>query len=302
MRIRLGLPALAVAIVVVLVADIAVLTQRGKSTAVTFDDTVKSFRAGASAPTTSSTAAPEAGPSTAAAPATAANAARAGSTATPRVAAPTSPTTRAAAAPFTSPSEGVYSYKTRGFEEVSLGGGRHDYPDRSFATVRRRPGCDWQFEHKVLQEHIERRTQCSAPGQFSENEESVDVTFFGQTNSAAYRCDPALVLARTGDEPGTRRTGTCRADDGQAVLTVTFVGREAVTIAGSTVQALRVTMDGVVSGRADGTSHSDTWVHPDTGLMLRSTREVQTRAKAFGTTVDYREEARYELERLEPVR
>ncbi len=43
-------------------------------------------------------------------------------------------------------------------------------------------------------------------------------------------------------------------------------------------------------------------MHPDTGLMLESTRKADTRAKAFGSTVDYREDATYELERLEPAR
>jgi hypothetical protein len=36
--------------------------------------------------------------------------------------------------------------------------------------------------------------------------------------------------------------------------------------------------------------------------MLKSIRKVQTRAKAYGSTVDYREDSTFELERLEPVR
>lgn len=36
--------------------------------------------------------------------------------------------------------------------------------------------------------------------------------------------------------------------------------------------------------------------------MLKSIRKIQGRADAFGTTVDYRGDASYELERLEPAR
>jgi hypothetical protein len=299
MRIRTALPACAIALV--LLADVVLLTQQDQSTAVSLDAAVKGFRASdsQSSETTVTTIAPT-GASSPGAPTTAAPAR--GATPTPAPTANQSATTAAASAgPFRLPVQGVYSYRTQGFETVSMGGGRHDYPERTYATVRAKGGCDWELEHRVLEEHVERRLQCSGPGQFTEKDERADITFFGQKNTAYYRCDPPLVLAQAGDQPGTRRTGTCRADDGQAALSTTFVGRERITIGGVAVEALRVRMEGVVSGRAEGTSSSDTWAHPETGLMLKSIRKVDTRAKAFGTTVDYREEATYELERLEPA-
>ena len=298
MRIRVGLPALA--IVLVLAADVVLLTQQDQSTAVSLDAAVQGFRAAQSSETTVVPAAPV-DPSTPAAPTTPVAPAAGGTPAAPATRSTATPAAAAAAAgPFRAPADGVYSYRTRGYEEVSLGGGRHDYPERTYAAARAKGGCDWELEHRILEEHVERRLQCSGPGQFTEKEERADITFFGQTNSVYYRCD--VVIARVDDQPGTKRTGTCRADDGQAVLTTTFIGRERLTIGGVTVDALRIVMDGVVSGRAEGTSRSDNWLHPDTGLMLKSIRKVQTRAKAFGTTVDYREDATFELEKLEPAR
>ncbi|MEY2477602.1 MAG: hypothetical protein QOG87_2917 [Actinomycetota bacterium] len=296
MRIRIALPACAIALV--LLGDVLLLTQQDRSTAVSLDAAVKGFRAtdSQSSETTFTTIAPR-GPSSPGSPTSAAPARGAA----PTPARPSATTAAATPAPFRLPVQGVYAYRTQGHETVSMGGGRHDYPERTFATVRAKGGCDWELEHRVLEEHIERRLQCSGPGQLTEKDERVDITFFGQKNTAYYRCDPPLVLAQAGDQPGAKRTGTCRADDGQAVLTTTFVGRERLTIGGVAVDAIRVRMEGVVSGRAEGTSFSDTWAHPDTGLMLKSIRKVDTRAKAFGTTVDYREEATYELEKLEPA-
>ena len=300
MRIRTGLPALAIALV--LCADVVLLTQQDQSTAVTLADAVEGFRSSV----------PEAGD----APAGGATAGESGTTttvagATPAAAAATTAASTApgpgsagptAAAAFSAPAEGVYSYRTSGHEEVSLGGGRHDYPERSYAAVRRRAGCDWEIEHRVLEEHVERAVYCSQPGRLTHSEERSEITFFGQANGSTYRCDPPMVVAAVTDLPGTKRTVTCRAEDGQAVITTTFVGRERLTVGGVAVEALRVLSEGVVSGRAEGTSRSETWLHPDTGLMLKHTRKVQTRADAFGTTVDYREDAAYELERLEPTR
>jgi hypothetical protein len=296
MRIRVGLPAVAIALV--LLADVVLLTQQDQSTAVTLDAAVQGFRASQSTETTVPTTVPV-DPSTAAP--TTAGAAKAAISPTPVAGKPGTTTAPLAAAAFRVPAEGVYSYRTNGYEEVSLGGGRHDYPGRTYATARGKGGCDWDFEHRVLEEHVERRLQCSAPNQFSEKDERADITFFGQTNSVYYVCDPPVVLAQVGDQPGSKRTGACRASDGQAVLTTTFLGIERITIGGVAVDAVHAVMDGVVSGRADGTSRSESWLHPASGLMLKSIRSVKTRAKAFGTTVDYREDVTYELERLDPA-
>ena len=183
-----------------------------------------------------------------------------------------------------------------------MGGARHDYPERTFATVRRQDGCRWEVRHEILKEHKERGVRCSEPGRLLDLEDSTEIVFFGQTNSSTFRCDPPQVVARVGDQPGAASTTTCRSDQDQATITTTFVGRERLVIGGVAVEALRVVSDGVVSGRATGTSRHESWIHPDTGLLLKAVRKTSSRANAFGSTVDYREDATFELERLEPLR
>ena len=300
MRIRIGLPAVAIALI--LVADVVLLSQQDQSTAVSLDAAVEGFRAAQSAEETPVASTVVVDPAASVTPTTlvpgkagTAAPAPAGGTANAGPAAST-------AGPFRTPAEGVYSYRTTGSEEVSLGGGRHDYPARTYAAVRAVGGCDWDFEHRVLEEHVERRLQCSAPGQLSQKNERAEITFFGQANKADYTCDPPLVITRVGDGAGAKYTGVCRGSDGQFTMTTTFVGRERLTVGGVAVDALHVLMESVTAGRADGTSRNDYWMHADTGLMLKSIRKVQTRAKAYGSTVDYREDSTFELERLEPAR
>jgi hypothetical protein len=296
MRIQVGLPALA--IVALLAGNTFVLTQSDKATPVTLEQAVDRFR-----DTVPSTAPSEPGP--AADPGTAptappGQAAVSGSAAARTAAAPVSQA--AGAQPFAPPVEGVYPYRARGYEEISMGESRHDYPERTFATVRRQGGCRWEVRHEVLKEHVEHSVLCSEPGQVLGLESGTEIVFFGQRQGSTFRCDPPEVVARAGDQPGAATTTTCRAEEDQATITNTFVGREPLVIGGVTVDALHVISDGKVSGRATGTSKIESWVHPDTGLLLKSIRKVESKANAFGSTVTYREDASFELERLEPLR
>ena len=80
---------------------------------------------------------------------------------------------------FTAPAEGVYAYATRGYERISFGGARHDYPSETFATARRRPGCQWEFEQRVAKEHVETRLFCGEPSTFFFLQETVQVQVLG---------------------------------------------------------------------------------------------------------------------------
>ena len=216
-------------------------------------------------------------------------------------AAPAPATAPPSASPFSAPAEGVYAYATHGYERISFGGARHDYPSETFATARRRPGCQWELEHRVAKEHVETRLFCGEPGTFSFLQQTIQVTFYGQTNSSTVRCDPPEITARTGDAPSSQRQFACHLDNGDEVAeTVTYLGPATVPIDGAEVAALHVLVEGRMSGQVHGTSRIELWLHPQTGLTLRSVSHVQSTAPAFGTTVDYEEDASYLLEHLSP--
>jgi hypothetical protein len=297
---------LALAIVVILGADLFVLTQRNVTTAVSLDQTLKRFRAStASVPSPGAVLSEEGTPAlgSSVAPTTLA-AARLSSTRLPGRAAdaPSTPMTTQGNSPFSAPPEGVYTYATSGYEQISLAGARHDYPSQSFATVRHGSGCQWGFEHRVIQEHVETHVYCSEPDALAFLQETDQVTFFGQTNTRTYRCDPPEITAHLGDGVGSSRQFNCRSDSGgQLSARVSYLGREPVAIDGVAVSALHVVVDSQISGDVHGSSRTELWLHPQTGLALREEISVKSHSPAFGTTVDYEEKASYALEHLVPA-
>jgi len=217
-------------------------------------------------------------------------------------AAPPPATATPSLSPFSAPAEGVYAYATHGYEKISFGGARHDYPSETFATARRRPGCQWEFEHRVAKEHVETRLFCGESGTFFFLQQTIQVTFYGQTNGTTVRCDPPEITAHVGDAPSSQRQFVCHLDNGdQAAETVTYLGPATVPIDGADVAALHVLVEGRMSGKVNGTSRIELWLHPQTGLTLRSVANVQSSAPAFGTRVDYEEDASYLLEHLAPA-
>jgi hypothetical protein len=301
----LARPALGLSILLVLGTDLFFLSQRNVTTPVTLGQSVARYRQSEASTTTVAPAASGAGAPGTAPPAAQVAGGRSAPTATtvPRrgdsVAGPPPPPS--VQAPFVSPAEGVYTYATTGYEQISLGGSRHSYPAESFATVRHGDGCRWDFEHRVVEEHVETAHYCGLPGVLQFLGEVDQETFYGQTQSVTITCDPPETAVQLGDKPGTKRTFICSLSNGSRVdETVTYLGRDAVVVGGTSLQAFHFLVEGRESGSVQGTSRFESWVHPVTALPLRTVVNVQSRSQAFGANVDYQEDASYTLERLTP--
>jgi hypothetical protein len=280
-----------------------VLTQRNVATHVSLDDAVGRFRAGA--PTLDAEnqvlPAPEAAadqPAPTGRPVAERATEEDVAEAAPEAA--VSPATRE---PYVLPDEGVYAYRTQGSETVSTFGAKHTYPERSFATVRHMGGCRWEHRHEVLEEHVDIRHFCGAQGTFQQIFYERQVTFFGQTDGGAMRCEPAIALHRTGIAPGDEQVVECEdGEGGHATMTRTFLGIDATDVGGEVVKAVKVTVEAEMTGTVDGESSDTLWYHPLTGMTLRWDRTVDTLATAYGTKIHYTEDASFVLESLEAQR
>jgi hypothetical protein len=200
------------------------------------------------------------------------------------------------------PAEGVYAYRTTGGEQVSLFGAHHDYPERTFATVRHLGGCRWEARNDVVAEHIDIRTLCNDEGSFLQLRQERRVTFFGKQDGAAMDCEPPLTLYTSGDATGTRTSTVCSDGEGSDVrLDSVLLGIEDIVIGGERVRAVHVRDDGTCTGRVNGTSMDELWLDFRTGMTLKWNRTVDTLATAFGgAKVRYTEEATFVLESLQP--
>ncbi len=205
--------------------------------------------------------------------------------------APTAPT-------FALPGDGVYAYATEGYETVSLGGARHDYPERTFAIIEAQGGCEWTFDHRILEEKRTVNTFCHDGPQQRVLRYDGWITFFGSTAESHYTCEGARADRR--DQPGARHTSECT--DGSATTSdvTTYVGMQEMVIGGVKVQAMAYRIETKVTGSVTGTSSQAVWLRPSDGLPLRIERDTDTSAHEFGAQVDYVEHAVFELESLNP--
>jgi hypothetical protein len=202
---------------------------------------------------------------------------------------------------FRPPAAGVYSYATTGGDRINLAGASHQYPAETHAIVRHTGGCGWAVEHRVLEEHIDFHDRCSSDDAVSVLADGREVEFFGQRDGLTYHCDPpARTLWDTADE--TVSTGTCSTEEGDsdADYVGTFVGLESLDVGGVRVETVHVHLEFEMTGSARGTSTVDFWLHPDTGLIVREERVVDTYARAVWGDVRYQEEATFHLLSLTP--
>lgn len=216
---------------------------------------------------------------------------------------PASPRQAAARAlPFVPPAEGVYAYATEGYEEIDFAGGRHTYPDETYGTVRAGAGCRWGITYRLVEEHVDEIRWCGREGAHLLAGSTSTVEFFNQRDTVAYECEPLVDVLRAADAPGTIHRGTCRAEDGSTQRhIVTVRGVEQVRVGGVPVDALHVSVDVTLRGKADGRAHAEVWYHPATGLTLRLERTADTDGHSAIGTVRYHEELTLRLLALEPV-
>jgi hypothetical protein len=292
---------------VVLGADLYLLDGVSETTQVDLEDALVDFRSDGpaevvtSAPAGGAEATPVPGVDVATSPSTSAPVAP-GSTAPPPPGdASPAPTVAAPVVAFAPPAEGVYRYRTTGGEAISVLGARHDYPAETYASVRHEGGCRWRMRAELVREHVDERSLCSEPGRLLQHEQARLIEFFGTRDGGTYTCDPAQVQHAEGDLAGASAAVDCGDGKGSwAHLVRTTVGTGEAVVDGVSVPVVRLRVDGTLSGRVRGTSTDLLTVVAATGLPVVWERTVDTVADAFGSSVRYREHARFDLASLTP--
>lgn len=303
---------LVVPIVGLLAADSWVLLNRTRVTPVTLDDALSQFRAGAGAdPIDEASAAPTVPPGRAdgqaagATPdATTAGVSPGDTSGDGGTAAPTDPGSPAGTSGYERPAAGVYTYDTEGHESLASGGARHDFPNATQAIVRDVEGCNWRFDHAVIEEHLDTYDQCSSATETSWYRWRLERSFLGQTIVYDFRCPGDSALLKPGRGPGAEFDLACETTDGgtHAADHFRYVGDERMIVGGVEVTAARIHVDITNTGEVEGTLDIDLWLDPRTGLRVREERVIDTRAPTpLGPKTDYHEEATFQLRSLTPA-
>jgi hypothetical protein len=201
----------------------------------------------------------------------------------------------------TRPGQGVYSYAVDGGESIDIPGGSRTYPSNATSTlVHGSDACGWTVEMALAEEHKDLLDFCTSRDSTAMRGVQQYVEFFGTGETQNFRCAPALVIPATPGGAATR--GRC-ADDAADVagdFVVTTTEQSQRTIGGTSVPAIRVVYEVTFSGRSEGSSTTDTWVHAQTGLLLRMHRTTDAMIETQAGRRRYQEDVTVELKDLAP--
>jgi hypothetical protein len=201
---------------------------------------------------------------------------------------------------FAPPGEGVYVFKTDGYEETdALAGQRHDYPDESTNTIKR-DGCGWTSRWQPLSERWEENELCETSVGTKMKRYTMYHEFFGRGQREEFACDG--YVQKLGSKPGDTWSFDCTSKGSKATSKVTVIGPETLTIEGRPVKATHIRYDITASGDNRGTLVQDRWLGDAPRSLLRLTQKADLQvASPFGP-VGYKEAFRIDLKSLEPRR
>ena len=207
----------------------------------------------------------------------------------------------AAPLPYLLPPEGVYTYRTTGGEQISLGNAHHDYPPETTATLTHLGGCRWQIRNDVIKEHEDLRTYCSQTGDLFQDQQARWVTFYGKREGEDITFAPPQLVSAVTDKLGATSSSVGRDSQGDSATgTRTYLGRVPITVGSAVVQTVHVKVAGTMSGQSSGHFVDELWLDPATGMTIKWVRSVDSISNAFGASVHYTENASFLLESLVP--
>jgi hypothetical protein len=173
------------------------------------------------------------------------------------------------------PAPGVYMYRTKGSEGLSMLGLTRAFPDSTYMVVAddKCATVSWV----PITEHTEETTVCpSAGGALTVPRMVTDESIAGTTTTSTIACPADTFLLPAAAGSGQRWRATCSLADPAETVTAAgeVLGSATVAVAGRrvSVEHTRLTLD--FSGAERGTDPTDFWVVPSTGLIVREKETV----------------------------
>lgn len=173
------------------------------------------------------------------------------------------------------PAPGVYVYGTDGHETVdALGGDTHTYPPETTIIVTP-TDCGFRMSWIPLSGRSDMTDVCRSGGGLVATTVVNSHEFFRISQDEHFTWDAgSWWLPPSGV---TQWTSTSRSDGGRTtVRTGRVLATENVQVGSATRSAVHVRFDDTVTGSSTGTSSTDLWLDPSTGLPLRETSTAAT--------------------------
>ena len=197
--------------------------------------------------------------------------------------------------------EGVYVYRTHGFEKTdALTGVTHRYPARSTITVTGDP-CGFRLRWDVLEGRSTTWTVCVGPGRWTLASQDERHTFFGRTERTTYTCSDTP-FRPAGDEPEAPFGVACSTGSADERGPGRVVARETLRMGGRRVETVHVRRRTSLTGSIRGRSTQDAWLARESGVPVRLDLTTDTTNDSAVGDVHYEEAVSLRLESLAPRR
>ena len=190
---------------------------------------------------------------------------------------------------------GIYVYETMGFEEVdALGGGRHDYPERTYLVIDD-GDCGPVVRWQAIAERWDEWQFCGP-----------DLSITRATLYHEWFHIPDRQMAScTGSTfpPAGETTWTTVCSDGKWTSTdvATVVGMESLVIGATSVETIHIKISSTTTGSTVGSTAIDEWRLAGTPLVVRKVvNDASANASRIGD-IHYVEQVTLQLESLLPT-
>ena len=198
------------------------------------------------------------------------------------------------------PAPGVYRYRTTGQEHVNaLGGQTNHYPPITTLTVTNtRCGVDTRWD--ILTGRYEAGQHCLEPdGDWILVRTQAAHRFFNQTETTTGACT-GMVELPANPKRGQRWSGRCGDNQAWARSDFRVLGTATVRVGGQSVETVHLEITTEQMGDRSGGGTEERWVHPKTGLIVRSHNHHRDHSPSPIGSVTYEETYEIVLESLTP--
>jgi hypothetical protein len=168
------------------------------------------------------------------------------------------------------PTPGVYLYDTTGTESVTaLGGQTNTYPGTTTLTVTdTQCGVDARWD--IATGRYDTDSLChAADGSWELTQSVVSDRFFNQTQVDTSTCANVVELAAD-PKPGSETSGRCTNGDSFTDNVYKVIGTESLTIGGTKVDTVHITLTFTQGGSRSGGGTEDRWVQAGTNLVVKA--------------------------------
>ena len=213
---------------------------------------------------------------------------------------------------FLRPAVGVYTYRGRGTEQLSvLGTSQHWGPELPGTVSHTTDGC-WTFRIEYSTHHRQDWDYCPHGTKLQETGGRTlqSFSFVATTleDLEVFTCDPPADAIRTEAKPGEHWGQACEGHSSSRGTSVssrgtnTFVGLANVRVEGTAIPTYHSRIVRHLSGSQHGIEKMDMWFSTRDGIPLRVARDIHVDTPSPIGAVKYTERGSFVLTSLEPRR